>query len=179
MPNHVYHTVQVSGDENEVKKFFENHFRPTEDNEGRLSFDFETIVEMPKELKETKFPIPDDFDEEKLNELAQKYGAANWYEWAIGNWGTKWNAYNCDVDADVGQFIFSTAWSTPDPIFEKIAKMYPNIVLDIDVVEEGGFFSGNIRIENGSVEYNLANDNETWRKYAEEILGYDFEEDEE
>ena len=30
----------------------------------------------------------------KYDELMAKYGCADWYEWAIRNWGTKWNAYD-------------------------------------------------------------------------------------
>src|SRR5690242_13974136 len=29
----------------------------------------------------------------EYNQNLQKYGHTTWYDWAIANWGTKWNAY--------------------------------------------------------------------------------------
>lgn len=52
------------------------------------------------------------------------YGAATWYHWCIDNWGTKWNA--CDTDPITEDSTsFDTAWSAPEPIFEKICELNP------------------------------------------------------
>jgi len=46
------------------------------------------------------------------------------YDWCCKHWGTKWDAYDCDIenggsDAFV-RINFLTAWSPPQPILEKI-----------------------------------------------------------
>lgn len=49
--------------------------------------------------------------------------------WCIENWGTKWNAsdqYNCEDYIE-----FTTAWSMPDKIIEKIIEENPNEPLKI------------------------------------------------
>lgn len=53
------------------------------------------------------------------------YGATNWYDWRIKNWGTKWNA--CDfVKVSEGEISFSTAWSMPEQIMNTLADKYPD-----------------------------------------------------
>lgn len=79
-------------------------------------------------------------EKEKLLELGKKtyenickYGFANWYEWSIENWGTKWNCYktkSCFVaqgDTGEAKIEFFTAWSAPFPVFEKMIQKYPNL----------------------------------------------------
>lgn len=58
----------------------------------------------------------------------RQYGSPTWYEWSVKNWGTKWNAYDC-VSGE-GTLIFSTAWSAPHPVLEKLSKLYPDIVME-------------------------------------------------
>lgn len=52
------------------------------------------------------------------------YGYPDWYYWSLDKWGTKWNAYNCEID-EAGEDIifFNTAWSRPDGIFEALVKL--------------------------------------------------------
>lgn len=58
-----------------------------------------------------------------------KYGATTWYDWRVENWGTKWNAYeNEQIDEDT--IKFETAWSSPEPVIAKLAKMYPDAVIE-------------------------------------------------
>lgn len=54
----------------------------------------------------------------------KQYGAATWYEWAIENWGTKWNAYevtyyNWESDEAI-EVKFQTAWAPPEGVFNKL-----------------------------------------------------------
>ena len=57
------------------------------------------------------------------------YGAANWYDWRIKNWGTKWNSYeNVQIDNDT--ITFYTAWAAPEPVIAQLAKMYPNAEIE-------------------------------------------------
>lgn len=57
------------------------------------------------------------------------YGKTNAAYWCAENWGTKWNAsdqYKCDDYIE-----FTTAWSIPDKIIEKIIEENPNEPLKI------------------------------------------------
>lgn len=56
------------------------------------------------------------------------YGYPTWYSWCCANWDTKWPA--CGVEYDGNRAIkFDTAWSPAMPIFEKLAKDFPDITI--------------------------------------------------
>lgn len=55
------------------------------------------------------------------------YGAPTWYDWCWDNWGTKWNAYDCDIDPRARTISFSTAWDAPAPVAAALAKAFPQI----------------------------------------------------
>jgi len=190
MPNHVYTNMSIEGTEEEVQNFFMTHF--TEDEGGDSSFDLETFTPMPEELQGTTAPnhpprvdgreVLPDSDKYKAWQtytqyLRDTYGTDNWYDWHLANWGTKWNTYdNCIHDDN--NVSFQTAWSLPDPIFAKMAEMYPSMTFNIETVEEGGFFAGTILISEGKVKENLTNDTEQWKQYAYDIMGWEMDEDE-
>lgn len=166
MPNHVYTNMSIEGTEEEVQNFFVTHFT---ERDGESYFDFETFYPMPEELKGTRAPSNLPADESKA--LVDKYGVDNWYAWCINHWGTKWNTYdNCIHDDN--NISFQTAWSLPDPIFARMAELYPSMTFNIKCVEDGGFFAGTILISEGVVESAVTEDFEEWREYACDILGW-------
>jgi len=67
-----------------------------------------------------------------------KYGASTWYDWATGNWGTKWNAYGYDngVEMEDGKLKFLTAWAAPHPVIQKLSEMYPDIKFEHEWADE-------------------------------------------
>lgn len=149
------------------------HF--TEDDGGNSSFDFETFFPMPEELQGTT--APSNLPETASKAMIEKYGADNWYDWHLSNWGTKWNSYSNHLRDD--GVSFQTAWSLPDPIFAKMAEMYPTMTFNIECVEEGGFFAGTILISEGKVKEDLTNDDAQWKRLATEMMGWEFDEDDE
>lgn len=58
-----------------------------------------------------------------------KYGCTSWFDWCWKNWGTKWNSYDNEIE-DEDTIRFSTAWSAPEPIIDKLAEMYPEKVIE-------------------------------------------------
>lgn len=50
-----------------------------------------------------------------------EYGYDTWYDWSCDKWGTKWNA--CDVYTSNDVLEFSTAWSCPFPVLDKLAEL--------------------------------------------------------
>jgi hypothetical protein len=84
--------------------------------------------------------------QEISDRLKSLFGSDNWYTWANNNWGTKW-----DIDGDDGivndldthncSLTFSTAWSPPEPIINKLREMFPNLEFSGMYVGEGYEFS--------------------------------------
>lgn len=88
---------------------------------------------------------------------AAETGHAGWYEWNIENWGTKWGAYGYEPrPSKPGKLVFKfeTAWSFPEPIFRKLAAMYPGLVFAVRSFDEGWNFAC-------TGEFNGANDYDT------------------
>jgi hypothetical protein len=119
MPNHIKNIITCNTKEEleEVKKACLNE-------EGK--FDFEKIIPMPDTVSRGEVSADEMFSDN------------NWYGWRVHNWGTKWNAY--DQFIDDSHIEFSTAWSTPDPIWEELAKKFPNVHFHVEYACE---FLGN------------------------------------
>lgn len=110
------------------------------------------------QLKEGK-PWGLGMTQEKHDKLLAKYGFTNWYDWAIANWGTKWNAY------DVGEWTidegangdgratiyYETAWSPVTDLWLKVSKEYPTLEFFHEFADEGGGFLGDETIMNGEL----------------------------
>jgi hypothetical protein len=67
---------------------------------------------------------------EKIFNIAQQCGSIDWYHWRISNWGTKWNAYETDIDScrdGSVELYFCTANDGVIPIIEKLVEMFPNL----------------------------------------------------
>lgn len=96
----------------------------------------------------------------------EKYGFKTWYDWSIENWGTKWNASDCESENK--SFEFTTAWSGVPDLIEKMHLEFPTVKILYEFSDEdtgcncgiGIFENGtsNFRkLENSSIEaYELA-----------------------
>lgn len=85
-----------------------------------------------------------------------EFGYKNWYDWAVDNWGTKW-----DVSADGNgepsvsedglsvQFSFNSAWSPPVAFYERMEDL--GFTVDAFYYEPGMGFCG--RYTNGVDDY--------------------------
>lgn len=166
MPNWVKNQVRVRG---KLDAFKKAHFPGTDEQKVRKmlsdeeaqEFDFNTIIPMPKHIFQGDLG-----EKERL-----KYGVNNWYDWSIQNWGTKWNA--CDIGIieskkDSMYFTFNTAWATPEPIYRKLAEMYPDLVFEIRFADEDiGRNCGVILIRDGKCEITMREDSD----FANEVWG--------
>lgn len=118
---------------------------------GDKLFSFENFAPTP-EFEESK-----DF-RKPLQEIASEWAKGregnfdNWYDWRIGNWGTKWDLDQSELylESSEGSIRLSgyTAWSPAIEIFETITKLYP-VKVDYKYLEEGVGFMGRAIIENG------------------------------
>lgn len=94
------------------------------------------FIPCPQELIDTRAGSYGAGTPEQLNLEAQikhnisAYGFANWYDWRVANWGTKWDiGLDSDLDnrakIDNGSFTvsFCSAWSPPEAAYEKLEMM--------------------------------------------------------
>ena len=66
---------------------------------------------------------------EKIFNIALQRGSIDWRDWRINNWGTKWNAYETDIDCFDGSVVLSfyTANHGAIPVIKKLVEMFPNL----------------------------------------------------
>lgn len=91
-------------------------------DEGRL---LEEFIPVPAELSEATSPNR----EESAKALKEKYGYADWYDFCVNEWGTKWDVGSEGSDADtspdgkVMSVYFDSAWSPPIAAYEKLQDL--------------------------------------------------------
>ena len=90
------------------------------------------FIPCPQELRDTVagFLGEDKRAEHEAQQArnAEKYGHANWYDWQIANWGTKWDVGGDDgliqkLDPNTLQASFDSAWSPPINAYEALMEM--------------------------------------------------------
>jgi len=99
----------------------------------------------------------------------RKYGAFNWYNWSVENWGTKWDA--SFIASDASTISIDTAWDPPIPIIEKLSREFPEDKIVLEYADEDmyGPNKGKIAFINGKEIY----DRELDIDEAKEIWGYE------
>lgn len=166
MPNWCYNSVSVSHSD---PAMIDRFVKATEDE--RL---FDEFVPMPEELRNTTSPSP-------TNEsLVEKYGASDWYSWALDNWGTKWDIADAYVNVDKSDSnnawaSFETAWSPPLQFYYHLIDM--GFKVDATYTEEGMGFAGHfvdgeddcvdLSFDENSQEWINQMDNETLREIVQ------------
>ena len=116
MPNWCNNFVEISGSKEQLDRV-EKAF-----TEGRLCDEF---IPIPAELRDTTAPSRE--DEATRAALIEKYGSADWYDFCVNNWGTKWDVGG-DVDyggvgRDSPEYLtisFDSAWAPPCGLYEAL-----------------------------------------------------------
>lgn len=148
MPNWCFNRIDISHPNiMEIVNLLESDESP---------FDFEKIVPMPPILKTTTsgrrefeidgqkvtldawfVPNTGDFiaDQKQSRPFTPEEQAALdaigcrcWYDWALANWGTKWNSSRAErevVDNDFVHYSFHTAWSPPTFVIDALRERFP------------------------------------------------------
>ncbi len=162
MPNHVTNNVKISGKAEDIKDIFSSL------KTDKSDFDFNEILPMPEELTDTVSSTATP----KNQDLIDKFGFDNWYDWSLQNWGTKWNAYEVST-IDVSEVQFDTAWSCSDTLIQKLSKLHPNVEFVLTYADEDlGSNCGIITYKNGTqtnyIDKSMGNleDNEASLRWA-------------
>lgn len=128
MPNHITNKLTVLGTDEEIEKVFEFlKGAPYEDGSPRL-VDFNKIIPQPANM------FHGGLSEEDRRRCSAE-GIPNWYDWNIKHWGTKWGAYSIR-QREGNSITFETAWSFPEPVAQKLAKIFPDIKMTWDWADE-------------------------------------------
>ena len=90
------------------------------------------VVPMPEELNITSGRLGDGAEQAELEAKSkanlEKYGYANWYDFNVANWGTKWeiggNGDVAEIEEDGLSFSapFESAWSPPTGVCEALVE---------------------------------------------------------
>ena len=155
MPNECMNTLGIMGPKKDVEAFIEFVNKGTD----QINI-FDSLIPMPKELGDTQSPV-NLADKGKNKELISKYGADNWYDWKIDNWGTKWGDYEvststfaeCNSPDDwYITYNYTTAWSPGEnELANAICKHFPTLKAMIQYEEPGMAFAGETLINNGKI----------------------------
>ena len=142
MPNWCSNHLQISGNKEVIQKIHK-------EIKGGKEYPklFSLFYPIPEELNYTVGHPPSKTDEQ-IAELVKKYGATDWYDWSIKNWGCKWDARDIEIeesgDDNFLYLIFNTPWSPPIDFYNKFAKEY-KLEMDATYTEEGMDFCGRFK----------------------------------
>jgi len=170
--------IQSVGEDGEINHFDMNAFLPIpKELEGHQSpvriVSQKVYKEELKELEIQKlnptdmqksfgFRVGNGMTKAMQKDCIEKYGYDNWYDWKLGNWGTKWGAY--DVSADEIMKVvtkpgyrrlcicFQTAWSGAGRFIQLLSDSYPTFEFRLEYADEdAGSNCGVVVIKGGII----------------------------
>ncbi len=108
------------------------------------------FIPVPKELTETMSGFHGDADKQAALEAqtranVEKYGYGNWYDYCVGEWGTKWDVgeQGCSDIHPEGRMLhtsFDSAWSPPVNAYQKLEAL--GFRVEAQFYESGMAFAG-------------------------------------
>lgn len=154
MPNWCYNKLSVAGDEEDLLEFKECVKSKEEgiDTDIRMN----NLIPMPEELVDTISP----------------HEHPNWYDWALTNWGCKWDLNAVLVEETKCRLIyrFDSPWAPPIRFIYNIAPLFPDLLFQLIYREGGMCFRGTMSAQN----YLLLHSEE---KYYEDFRNMDEKDD--
>jgi hypothetical protein len=145
MPNYCNNNIVITGPNSVIDKIE----KIAKGDKGDL---LQYFYPMPKELNDTIAGPEPKTKKEKLEKrrLQVEYGASNWYDWRVENWGTKWDImefYNInrkEIGEDESEISlgFDTAWAPALGAYEKFIDENSNCSLKAYYYEPGCDFMG-------------------------------------
>ena len=117
-------------------------------------------------------PIPcNNATPDQQEELRQKYGSSNWYEWNCDNWGTKWDCSDSHYTEEDKILQFQTAWACPEKIIAEMKLVFPDLRFDGSYADED--FGSNVGYIEDGLLYPLENLSEEACETAATLWGHE------
>jgi len=120
------------------------------------------FIPVPEHLQIVAGSVGDPDEQRKLEAQTKRnveeLGYGNWYDYCVGEWGTKWDV-GADGTTDVhpdGKMLhtyFDSAWAPPVRAYEKLTEM--GFTVGAMYYEPGMAYCGTWDSETGDNEYNL------------------------
>ena len=146
MANSCWNKLTITGPEADLRAFEE---LARKDDEPLVINNF---VPMPEELRETEAPNQ---DPELAEKMRQAHGAADWYEWAFANWGTKWDAHEVrmsKVTECILEYEFTTAWAPfKESVLKTMSEKFSSLHLELSYEEPSMAFAGHCVAQAGKI----------------------------
>jgi len=194
MPNWCYNSVLVhASTEAELQEFikfakqthraeyfdvFSDEIKIEENAQGV----FWNFITPPEEIREEYFGRQPQYsdslpvsDPNWWAQAEERRAVSNhWYDWNITNWGTKWDITFDEYseshitptkDGYEMLWYFETAWSPAQPVYDKMAEMFPHLEFNYEITEEGNFYAGKLFYQNGELLESIFVDNPTHEDY--------------
>lgn len=57
-------------------------------------------------------------------------------KWSRNHWGTKWNAYDSDIEKSFRSVKFNTAWSSPFQLITSLSQKFPTAEIMVEYADE-------------------------------------------
>ena len=144
MQNWCMNSLTIRGNDEEVREVVNSLSR-----NGLKAF-----LPTPEELEKVPFPYTEQIKEKLFEKNRKEYDAADWREWRIKNWGSKWDIEAfVELEGDDG-FSLITFETASTPIIEglsKISEMYPGLVFDLEYEEPETDLFGKVIFRNGKL----------------------------
>ena len=134
MPNDAFSTITITGNS-------ADRARLEELMKGEESdFDFEKILPVPDEFRGIRDPDGKrvarkiEPSEDEIKRRLKKHGAVGGLDWVLKFWGTKWNAYCVEKTSTDDALVYKifTAYSCPRPVFQELARRFPNLRFTVE-----------------------------------------------
>jgi len=155
MPNWCNNTIEISHEDRSKMEALVAAV-----NEGKF---FNHVIPVPESLHIVAGRVGNDEDEKQKDLVAQeevnraKHGYANWYDFCVNEWGTKWDTEPYDpvelpADSNKVTFGFDTAWGPATGVYD--ALMDQGFAVRAYYYEPGMAFCGQFD-ENGDDCYDI------------------------
>jgi len=170
MPNWCNNTITIKGSTETVKALWD---QATQEDSGLL----DAMIPMPEALKGTTSPDPQPGQANYKGPQPVVDGFTNWYDWAIKNWGVKWDVSTEGLEyEDLGDGTasitgwFDSPWGPPIEAMQKFADDMDGAYVELFYHEPGMAFVGCWDSEGGDDYYEYASADDI-PDYLDEAFG--------